>query len=113
MASPFLKDERWKTFVKGVLLILTAPPLTSQYVWSFFLIALVLLCNSKPCAEKKDIKFLIPLFIPFMFIILRFNYHLTINTVLVFICTAVLSGICVVDTILSLRKARLSKAQKN
>jgi hypothetical protein len=109
MASPFLNEERWKSFVKGTLLILTAPPLTSQYVWSFFLIALVLLCNSRPKATKKDFLFLVPMFIPFLFIVLRFNYYLTTNTVLVFVCTAVLSGICVVDTIMSFRKARLAK----
>jgi hypothetical protein len=109
MASPFLKDERWKSFIKGTLLILTAPPLTSQYVWSFFLIALVLLCNFKPKADKKDFVFLVPMFIPFLFIILRFNYFLTINTVLVYVCTAILSGICVVDTIMSFGKTRLTK----
>jgi hypothetical protein len=109
MASPFLNEERWKSFVKGTLLILTAPPLTSQYVWSFFLIALVLLCNVRAKANKKDFLFLVPMFIPFLFIVLRFNYYLTTNTVLVFVCTAVLSGICVVDTVMSFRKARLAK----
>ena len=109
MASPFLNEERWKSFVKGTLLILTAPPLTSQYVWCFFLIALVLLCNTREKATKKDFLFLVPMFIPFLFIVLRFNYYLTTNTVLVFVCTAVLSGICVVDTVISFRKARLAK----
>jgi len=111
MASPYLKDERWKSYVKGVLLILTAPPLTSQYVWSFFLVAIVLLCNAKPSFEKKDIKYLVPLLIPFLFIILRFNYFLTINTLLVYICTAVLSWICVIDTCISIKKVRIEKAK--
>ena len=109
MASPFLKEERWKSYVKGVILILTAPPLTSQYVWSFFLIAVVILCNAKEKAEKTDMKFLIPIFIPLLYTIFRANYYLTINTMLVYAFTAVLSAICVWDTVSSLKKAKLNK----
>ena len=109
MASPFLKEERYKTYVKGVILILTAPPLTSQYVWSFFLVAVVLLCNAKPRAEKTDMKFLIPIFIPLMYTVFRFNYYLTFNTVLVYSFTALLSGICVWDTVKSFKQLKASK----
>ncbi len=106
MASPFLKEERWKSYVKGVILILTAPPLTSQYVWSFFLIAVVILCNEKKSADKADMKFLIPIFIPLLYTVFRANYYLTINTLLVYSFTAILSAICVWDTVSSLKKLK-------
>ncbi len=109
MASPFLKDDRWKTYVKGILLILTAPPLTGQYVWAFFLIPIVIYCNSNSSLQKKDLKYFIPMLPPFLFTLLRFNYYLTINTLLVYICTALLSFICVADTVASLKKYKLNK----
>ena len=110
MASPFLKEERWKTYVKGVILILTAPPLTSQYVWSFFLVAVVILCNKKESADKADLKFLIPIFIPLLYTVFRANYYLTINTLLVYAFTAILSAICVLDTVRSVKKAKQEKS---
>jgi len=109
MASPFLGEDRWKSYVKGVILILTAPPLTSQYVWSFFLVAVVILCNAKERAEKQDMKFLIPIFIPLLYTVFRANYYLTINTLLVYSFTAILSVICVLDTVSSLKKLKSNK----
>ncbi len=113
MASPFLKEERWKSVVKGVILMLTAPPLTSQYVWAFFLVPLVLLCNQKSEAERTDFKILIPMFVPFVFLLFRFNYYITINTLLVYSFTAILSAICLADTIKSFVEFRKNKRLKS
>ncbi len=109
MASPFLKEERWKSYVKGILLILTVPPLTGQYVWAFFLIPFVLYCNSNRTLKKKDLKILIPMLPPFLFTLFRFNYYLTINSLLVYICTALLSFICVADTLISMKRYRTNE----
>ncbi len=103
MASALCKNEPWKLWVKGIILILTAPPLTSLYVWSFFLIPIVTFSNSRK-ATLKDVPFLVCIFVPFIFFLFRANYYLSTNSLLVYMFTALLSAVCLVDTVLIVRK---------
>lgn len=108
MASAVLKDEKWKQWTKAIILILTAPPFTSLYVWTFFLIPIVIFSNSRK-AKIKDLPFLLFIFVPFAFFLFRVNYFVSINSLLVYIFTALLSATCLIDTALLIRKSLRNK----
>lgn len=102
--SPFIRKEMpWKTWTVGLVTILCIPSLTSIYSWAFMVIPLILLFNMDK-VDKKQMTYAVMLIIPFMFLPFRFNSHVSTNTVLVYIMTAVLSVFCVIDTLIDLKK---------
>jgi hypothetical protein len=102
--SPFIrKDAPWKTWAMGLVTISCIPSLTSIYSWAFMVIPLILLFNIDK-ADKKQMTYAVMLIIPFMFLPFRFHSHVSTNTVIVYVITAVLSVFCVIDTVIDLKK---------
>ena len=97
--SPFIrKDQPYKTWSLGLVTILCVPSLTSIYSWAFMLIPLIMLfCRSE--ITKKDMTYSVMMTVPFVFLPFRFSHHVSGNTVLVYVATAVFSVWCVVDMI--------------
>ena len=97
--SPFIrKDQPYKTWSLGLVTILCVPSLTSIYSWAFMLIPLIMLfCRSE--LTKKDMTYSVMMTVPFVFLPFRFSHHVSGNTVLVYVATAVFSVWCVVDMI--------------
>ncbi len=107
--SPFIHRERWKCWMLGISFILTVPSLTAMYSWAFLLIPIIMFSNSGRF-KKKDWFFFIIITVLFMFSIFRFNYYLTINSLLLYPFTAILSITAVTDTVVTgVRRYRGSK----
>ena len=97
--SPFIrKDQPYKTWALGLVTILCVPSLTSIYSWAFMLIPMIILFN-KTERSKKDMTYCIMMTVPFIFMPFRYSYHVSGNTALVYVATAVFSIWCVVDMI--------------
>ena len=104
--SPFITEEKWKTWALGLSTILCVPSLISNYGWAFFIIPMIMICN-KTEHKKSDLLYFIFMTVPFIFLPFRINYYVPTSTVAVYIMTAVLSVYCVTDTLITLKK-RLS-----
>lgn len=98
--SPFIHRERWKCWMLGLSFILTVPSLTAVYTWAFLLIPIIMFSNSGKY-RRKDWFFFTVISALFMFTIFRFNYYLTINALLLYPFTAILSVTAVVDTVIT------------
>ena len=104
--SPFIRpNEPWKTYVLGFVTILCVPSLTSIYSWAFLMIPLMMLCHQKHLT-RSDWLYAIFITIPFAFIPFRFSFHVSPNTVLIYLMTAVLSVFAVTDTLRALIKSK-------
>ncbi|MBQ8140332.1 MAG: DUF2029 domain-containing protein [Clostridia bacterium] len=112
-AAPFIHKEKWKLWMLGIIVILVVPSLTSIYVWAFMLIPIILLSNSGNL-KKKDWFFFAVMASLFVFTILRFNFFLTFNSLLLYPVAAILSITAVSDTVISgVRKYKaFAKAKK-
>lgn len=114
VAAPFIYRERWKCWFIGVIVIMTVPSLTSIYMWSFFIIPIIMLSNTSKLQGKNWFYFILCVLL-FIFTIGRFNYYLTINSFVMYPMTAVLSVVAVADTVISgirrYKVARLSAAK--
>lgn len=114
LASPFIHKERWKVWILGISFILTLPALTAIYVWAFFLIPIVFMSNSGKLKMKDWYIFTIILLL-FVFTLFRFNHYLTVNSLLLYPMTAILSITAVTDTIVcgvrKYKKTRRSQIQ--
>ncbi len=109
LLSPFIHKERWKVWVLGISFILTVPALTAIYVWAFFLIPIVFMSNSGKLKMKDWYIFAVILSL-FVFTLFRFNHYLTINSLLMYPVTVILSITAVTDTVVSgVRKYKKSK----
>ena len=95
--SPFIKEQRYKTWVLGLVTILCVPSLTSLYGWAFFVIPLVIICNKKE-RTARDIAYTVLMTIPFMFLPFRIMYYVATSTAAVYFMTAALSIWAVTDT---------------
>ena len=98
--SPFIHRERWKCWMLGISFILTVPSLTAMYTWAFLLVPIIMFSNSDKF-RRKDWFFFMIITILFMFTIFRFNYYLTINSLLLYPFTAILSITAVADTVIT------------
>ena len=101
--TPFIFKEKSRFYFAGASAILCIPSLTSLYAWTFMLIPIILSCN-KPCREKSDLIQNILAIIPFAHIPFRLSYHVTLATVVLYICTAALSVCTVIITLSQLKK---------
>lgn len=97
--SPFITDDKWKTWTVGLATILCVPSLTSNYGWAFFIIPIIMICN-KHNRRRSDMLYVIFMTIPFIFLPFRINYYVTPTTVAVYVMTAVLSVYSVADTVM-------------
>ena len=84
----------------GISFILTVPSLTAMYTWAFLLVPIIMFSNSGKF-RRKDWFFFMIITILFMFTIFRFNYYLTINSLLLYPFTAILSITAVADTVIT------------
>lgn len=109
MLSVVLKEDSWKIWLKGIVLTVVAPPLTSLYSWVFFMIPITLMCNKYERLDKRTVAPFIVMLVPFIFLPFRINYFLDVNSLLVYIGGAVLSIMTVIDTVTVL----LKKKKKN
>ena len=93
---------------------MTVPSLTSIYMWSFFIIPIIMLSNTSKLQGKNWFYFILCVLL-FIFTVGRFNYYLTINSFVMYPMTAVLSVVAVADTVISgirrYKAARLSAAK--
>ncbi len=113
IAAPFVFKERWKCWMMGVIVFLTVPSLTSIYMWSFFIIPIIMLSDSAKLRGKNLFYFLLIMLL-FIFTIGRFNDYLTINSFLMYPVTAILSIVAVADTIITgVRRVKAAKLAKN
>lgn len=99
LLSPFIHKETWKCWMMGITAILTVPSLTTLYMWAFLLIPVIMMTRAKKNA-KKDLFFFFVILSLFLFTVTRFNYYLTINALLLYPLTAILSVIAVIDTVI-------------
>ena len=109
-ASPFVHKERWKSWMVGIILIIVVPSLTSMYAWAFLLIPMIMIFNIGKLREKEWFFFIIMVSL-FVFTVMRFNFYLTFNALLVYPFAAILSIPAVTDTVVS--GVRKYKAYKN
>lgn len=98
--GPFVHSERWKVWMMGLITFICVPSLTSLYLWAFFLIPVIFFVNSGK-ASGKNIFFFVVMISLFMFTVCRFNAWLTINSLLTYVFTAIISIVAVVDTVTS------------
>lgn len=96
--SPFIREQKWKTWVLGFATILCVPSLTSIYGWAFLIIPLMMICNSKE-RTGRDVAYAILLTIPFLFFPFRITYYISTSTAVVYLMSAVLSIWAVADTV--------------
>lgn len=97
--GPFVHTERWKVWMMGLITFLCVPSLTSLYLWSFFLIPVMFFINSGKKASSKNIFFFAMMISLFVFTVGRFNSRLTINSFLIYVATAIISIVAVIDTV--------------
>jgi hypothetical protein len=113
VASPFVFKERWKVWMTGVIVIMTVPSLTSLYMWSFFIIPLLMMSNTAKLRGKNWFYFLIMTLL-FVFTVGRFNNYLTVNSFVMYPLTAILSVVGVTDTLVcGVRRAKAAKLKNN
>lgn len=100
------RDEPWKTWVLGLVTIMCVPSLTSLYSWAFFIIPLIMLFNRGEKNTGRDRAYIVMMTLPFIFLPFRITFHVSPNTVLVYVMTAVLSVFCVVDLLSCLKRSK-------
>ena len=83
----------------GLITFLCVPSLTSLYLWSFFLIPVMFFINSGKKASSKNTFFFVMMISLFVFTVGRFNSRLTINSFLIYVATAIISIVAVIDTV--------------
>lgn len=111
LLSPFIhREKRWKTWMLGILVVITVPSLSSLYIWAFLLIPMIMMANSEKLLKKEWFFFII-MSLLFMFSLSRFNSYLTYNTFLMYPFIAILSITAVADTVIS--GVRCIKASKD
>ena len=108
--SAFIRPEKaYKTWALGLVTICCVPSLTSIYSWAFFIIPLIMLFNKQCGYARRDLTYMIMMTIPFVFLPFRITFHVSPNTVLIYVMTAVLSVFCVIDMLLDLKEYRINK----
>ncbi|MGM9684441.1 MAG: glycosyltransferase family 87 protein [Eubacteriales bacterium] len=114
-AAPFIKTERWKVYIGGFVTILACPPLTALYGWSFMLIPMTIAFN-KNSLSRKDWVYMALMCVPFVFTLFRFNYYLSINSLMIYVFTGIVSIFFVLDTVKSgisfIKTAKQEKAAR-
>jgi hypothetical protein len=112
VASPFVFKERWKVWMIGVIALMTIPSLTSVYMWSFFLIPIIMLTNGTKLRGKSMFYFII-MAILFVFTLGRLNHYLTFNSFAIYPLMAILSIVGVTDTAVTATRRIKAAKQKN
>ncbi len=108
--SAFIRPQKaYKTWAIGLVTICCVPSLTSIYSWAFFIIPLIMMFNRRQGYTKRDWTYMIMMTIPFVFLPFRISFHVSPNTVLVYVMTAALSIFCVIDMLLDVREYKKSK----
>lgn len=98
LIAPFVfREKRWKVWMLGIATVITIPSLTVPYMWTFFLIPMILLSNLGKLTAKDSFFFGV-MSSMFLFTVLRFNYYLTVNALIMFPLTAIISITAVTDT---------------
>ncbi len=113
VAAPFIFKERWKVWMIGVIVIMTVPSLTSLYMWSFFIIPMIMMSNTAKLRGKNWFYFIV-IALLFVFTVGRFNNYLTVNSFVMYPLTAVLSVVGVSDTLITgIRRLKAAKLKNN
>ena len=111
--APFVYKERWKVWMIGVIALMIMPSLTSVYMWSFFLIPIIMLANG-PKLRGKNMFYFLLMALMFVFTLGRMNHYLTFNSFAIYPMMAVLSIVGVTDTVITAsRRIKAAKQKKN
>ena len=97
----------------GVIALMIMPSLTSVYMWSFFLIPIIMLANG-PKLRGKNMFYFLLMALLFVFTLGRMNHYLTFNSFAIYPMMAVLSIVGVTDTVITAsRRIKAAKQKKN
>lgn len=111
--APFIYKERWKVWMVGVIALMCIPSLTSVYMWSFFLIPIIMMTNGSKLRGKNLFYFLIMATL-FVFTLGRMNNYLTYNSFAIYPMMAILSIVSVTDTVVTTtRRIKAARTKKN
>ena len=109
--SPFIrKEQRWKTWMLGLVTILCVPSLTGMYNWAFFIIPLMMLFPRCSLAKREWVAACL-MMLPFVHIPFKFTLHVSPSEILIYVMTATLSIFCVLDVWRDFRAYRADKKQ--
>lgn len=108
VAAPFVHRERWKVWTVGCIAFIAFPSLTSIYAWLLFLIPLIFLFNEK-ASGKENLRYFLPILIPFLFFPIPIAGPVTANIVLVYPALIALTVFAVKDTWKALQACRQEK----
>lgn len=106
IVAPYVHKERWKIWAIGCIAFISYPALFSTYAWTLFLIPMIFFINecSDEYKKRDNLKYLLPMLIPFVFIPFSVRYVATANSMVIYLMIFVLSGVAVYDTARALFK---------